>query len=238
MKNKLITFTEEEARDKAEQYFISYCGLDLSTEKHSRMYKDAMEVRGNGIDGIGLSALVSSFGPQAFVNHKIVVGDIAITCEAFSQIPDENVIRVYLYLITAGGCNYDDDDPVIKQLYADIWGTVYVDVGRDLLENVIKEDAKIYLRNMNEGEGYLSTAISPGFFGMATEASKNISSILSGHDVGISVRDNGVMLPLKTCSGVYLLVKDPDGMPLPECKTCIGNPGGCALCKVMDGKKR
>lgn len=238
MKNKLITFTEQEARDKAEQYFISYCGLDLSTGKHSRMYNDAMDVWEKGIDGIRLSALVSSFGPEAFSNHKITVQGTEVTCEAFTQIPDENVMKVYLYLITAGECTFGPDDPIIKQLYADIWGTVYVDVGRDLLENVIQKDAEEYLRNIPGAEGYLSSPISPGFFGMAAEESKNINTILSGDEIGISVRDNGVMLPLKTCSGIYLVVKDPSGMPLPECKTCIGNPGGCALCKVMAGKRK
>ncbi|HZK02755.1 MAG TPA: hypothetical protein VFC96_07830 [Anaerovoracaceae bacterium] len=238
MNRALITFNEKEAREKAEQYFIRYCGLDLKVDKYIRMYTDAIKVRDDGIEGIQLSALISSFGPEVFSNRKIVYEGNEIYCEAFNRIPKENVKKVYLYIITAGECTFDPDDAIIKQLYADIWGTVYVDVGRDLLERVIEVDAENSLRDTPGGGGFLSTPISPGFFGMRTEESKNINAILSGEEIGISVRDNGIMLPLKTCSGLYLVVDDPDEMPEPECKDCIGSAGGCSLCKVMTERKR
>lgn len=228
-----IAFSEQEAHDLAERYFVKYCGLDFAKEKHSRMYREAMEVRANGIGGIRLNALVASFGPEIFSNHKVTVSGHEISCRAFEQIPDDNVQKVFLYMITAGECACDPKDTITKQLFADIWGTVYVDAGRDLLEDAVRIYAEEEISANPGRKGYLSFPFSPGFFGMKTEESKTISSILGGSEIGISVRDNGVMVPIKTCSGLYLVVSDPAVLPIPRCRTCIGNEKGCIFCKVM-----
>lgn len=239
MRRAIVTFEEEDVREKAQGYFIKYSGLDLSKEKHKRMYKDAVKVWEAGLEGISLSALISSYGPEAYTDQKIAIDGNEIRCQAFSQIPDSNVLALYLYLITAGECLCNSEKPISNQLYADIWGTAYVDAGRDHLEELIRRDAEDKLKKRPGIEGCLSIPISPGFFGMTTEESKTISAILSGQDMGITVKDNGVMLPLKSCSGIYLVVRDLSKMPLAGCKNCIGNPGGCKLCRLMsqNGKR-
>lgn len=236
MKKVLVTFKEQDVRRRAEQYFFKYSGLDISKEKHECMYKEAIIVREKGLKGINLSALVAFFGPGAYRNNKIIFEKNEIKCEAFGQISGTNVLGIYFYLITAGECACGSEEAITDRLYADIWGTAYVDAGRDFLEDTIKNDVEKRMKK----RGHLSIPISPGFFGMETGESKTINAILSGEEIGISVKDSGVMLPLKSCSGLYFVVRDPTEMPSPECRDCIGNPGGCRLCKVSSkgkGKK-
>lgn len=232
MKNTKITFSEEEARSLAERYYIKFCGLDFEKEKHRRMYREAMDVRSNGIQGIKIQARISSFGSEAFKGHKVTACGFELECRAFEQIPDKNVKGGYLYMITAGECSCGQDEAMTRQLFADLWGTAYIDAGRDLLGAMIHEMAEEELRAGPGGGGYLSGSFGPGFYGMELVESINIERILNGSDIGVKVLESGIMLPMKTCSGLYLVVDDPDQLPAFECEACIGNPGGCEFCSI------
>ena len=110
-----------------------------------------------------------------------------------------------------------------KQLYADLWGTAYLDAARE-------EFRKILLKTKNL---YLSESISPGFYGMSVEENIKICQILSGEKIGVSTNENGTMTPMKTCSGIYLAVDEPKYFLSADCKSCMGNPGGCIMCKLQ-----
>jgi len=236
--NMRINIKEEEARGLAEEYYVRICGLDLEKEKHRRMYQESRQVWEQGIQGISIDALVASFGPDAFRGGKVVAGDMELHCNAFAQIPDANVRGVYLYMITAGECRCGHDEPITRRLFADIWGTSYVDAGRDLLNERIRQWAEEDLRADPSGGRYLSNCFGPGFYGMDLVETRNLYRILNGDEIGVKVMDSGIMLPLKTCAGLYLVVEDPDKLPAAECQACIGNPSGCKFCKLSRKNRR
>lgn len=232
MEKRNIIFSEKDARGAAREYFLKNSGIDLEKEKHRRMYAEGAEVLEQGKDGIKIAALVSRYDSEVYQNNRIGINGKVISCEAFSQVPDDNVLGVYLYMITSGECICDEDDRITRRLYADIWGTAYVDAGRDRLEELIRENAEMAFRNERGLKGYISCSFSPGFYGMKLTENAVINKIVGGDEIGISVKENGVMLPLKTCSGIFLVVKDKESLPGTDCMTCVGNPKGCMFCKL------
>lgn len=140
MYNQKISIAEGDAFPLAKQRFIETCGFDLTKNKHQRMMKMGLEVREKGKDGIRLQAVVSRFGKEIFQDGKIKAADIELTCNYFGQIPEDCVEGVYFYMLTAGECYFSSEENIMDFLYADIWGTNYVDAGVQLMTEIIRED--------------------------------------------------------------------------------------------------
>lgn len=232
MKNIIINFEEKDAYDRAEKYFISTCGFDFSREKHQRMMKDGLKARTEGVEGIDIKALVSSFNADVFRDNKIIIGESEFNCKAFEQIAPESILEIYGYIITAGELIYSDDDNILKQLYSDIWGTAYTDSGRDLLEDYLIDYSKERFKGTSGKDFFLTNSFGPGFYGMETSQTKDFFEVLHGDKIGVEVRDTGVMVPLKTCTGFYMTVNDKASIPSPDCQDCISANKSCEFCGV------
>lgn len=229
-----VSFEEQQAYEPARNYFIRNCGFDLATEKHRRMMAEGLAARERGLAGISLRGLVACYGGQVWQDGGILIDGIRLICPAFSQIEGAHVHGVYLYVVTAGTCNYSQEDDIMVQLYADIWGTSYVDAARDLLEkDLIVRLKQEYPQEFGKNL-FLSGGMGPGFYGMPPEQTKDIFQILdiANKLPGVEVRESGIMLPLKTCAGLYLLTDDLAGLPSPDCRDCIGNALGCEFCGI------
>ena len=232
MKNIVIKFDEKDAYGQAEKYFVSTCGFDFDREKHQRMMKDGLKARAEGLEGIDIKAIVSSFGPEVFGDNKITIGETEFKCKAFEQVSPESIIEIYGYIITAGELIYSDDDNILKQLYSDIWGTAYTDAGRDLLEDYLKDYAEKRFRGGSRRYIFLTNSFGPGFYGMETSQIKDFFEVLHGDKIGVEVKGTGVMVPLKTCTGFYMIVNDKASIPSPDCQECISSHKSCEFCGV------
>lgn len=234
MNNTIIKFDERDAYAQGEEYFINICGFDFNKEKHQRMMKDGLKARIEGLEGIDIKVLISAYDAGVFSDEdkKIIIGETEFKCKAFEQLSSENIIEIYAYIITAGELIYSDEDNILKQLYSDIWGTAYTDAGRDLLEDYLRE----YGQNRFKGESgkdiFLTNSFGPGFYGMETSQTKDFFEILNGYEIGVEVRDTGVMVPLKTCAGFYMLVNDKACIPSPDCQECFSDHKNCEFCGV------
>ncbi|QHI72947.1 hypothetical protein [Aminipila terrae] len=230
MKNQVILIDEKTAYPLAEKRFIKTCGFDLSTSKHQRMMKMGQKVREDGIEGIQIRALVSYYEPEVFLDGKIIVGDTEISCNFFKQIPDCAVSGIYFYMLTVGECYFSSEENIMDFLYADIWGTNYVDAGIEILKEKLEADIKN--KAGNENRAFLSEEFGPGYFGMPVIESRKFFQVLNGEEIGVRVKENGLMIPQKTCTGLYFILNNPDIKAEPECLRCNGNSSGCNFCKV------
>lgn len=229
MKNRKISIPERDAFPLAKERFISTCGFDLETKKHQRMMKMGLTVLEQGIQGIDIRALVSFYGKEAVQNGKILAEDMEFSCNYFQQIPEDAIEGVYFYMLTAGECYFSSEENIMDFLYADIWGTNYVDAGIRLLTEKIEED----MRNRFPGRSmYLSDEFGPGYFGMPVIESKKFFEILQADEIGVRVKDSGLMIPQKSCDGFYLVFNRPGLKAEPECMRCLGNAAGCQFCAV------
>lgn len=230
MKKEIIKIPTGQLDLQADELFIQNCGLREGNEKHKKMYQTGKTVLDAGRDGIKVTAIVSCFPGYVYKNHRIQIDGINMTCPAFTKISDENVQAVYFYMITAGECTCHETEPISKRLFADIWGSAYVDAGRIALGDIIRKHATEYIKEIGASGGFVSNSFGPGFYGMNTAENRKLHEILSGQRIGVNVRDTGIMLPMKTCSGIYLVVSDAGELPKKSCISCEGNSKGCALC--------
>lgn len=229
MYNQKISIAEKDAFPLAKQRFIETCGFDLTTNKHQRMMKMGLSVREKGIDGIRIQSVVSRFGKDVFQDGKIKVAGVELSCNYFEQIPADCVEAVYFYMLTAGECYFSSEENIMDFLYADIWGTNYVDAGIQLMTERIREDLA---ESFQDRELCLSDEFGPGYFGMPVSESKKFFKILDADSIGVWVKDSGLMIPQKSCTGFYLVYNRPDIKAEAECMRCHGNSAGCRFCAV------
>jgi hypothetical protein len=232
-----VEISEQEAYPLAERLFMSAGGFDLNKASHRRLHAIARQVRENGIDGIRIQARWASFGPEAYNGSSVSIGGEELRAEVFAQIAKEAVQGVYVYVITAGECLCGEEESSVKQFFAHMWGTAYVDAGRLLLESIIKEEAAAKTPGSRDGDFQLSPPFSPGFYGMQTADNIRIVRILGGEEMGIRCLDSGAMTPLKSCSGLFLRTDSTVIFPGRECLVCIGNKAGCTQCMIGNRRK-
>lgn len=231
MNSVIVEFDEKEAFNKAYQYFIKICGFNKENDKHQKMLLMGMDSRSQGISGIRIKAIISSYDSAVFQDYKVVIEGIVFECPAFKKIDSDCIKKIYTYMLTIGECVYGDEDDITKQVFSDIWGTAYTDSARDLLEECIKKELEKEFAGQLGKALFLSEAFGPGFYGMDVIQTKDLFRILDAERIGIQVKDSGIMLPLKSCSGLYFAVTNAENLPHPNCRECIGNSMGCSFCK-------
>ena len=230
MKNKVVCLDEKKVFPSALERFIQTCGFDLDRKKHQRMMQMAYDVRKNGLDGIDIKAVVSYYGPGVFKDGRIEAEGQKIQCNYFSQMPEGAVEGVYFYVLTVGECLFPSEEQIMDFLYADIWGTSYVDAGiAELKQSFLEKDLKDRFPGR---ELYLSEEFGPGYFGMPVIESKKFMKLLDADLIDVWVKESGLMIPQKTCTGLYLVLNRNDVKADVACMQCRGNSAGCMFCAI------
>lgn len=223
-----IHLNEQDLFDEARALFIRYSGLDLSKEKHQRMMETACQAREAGLSGIDVRASVSRWDGACLSGGVLSRKGHPLECRAFSQIADDAVLCLYAFVVTAGECIASEDDPITAQLFAHTWGTAYVDAARRKLEGIFRDDIQ---RSFPDCGLLLSPYYGPGFYGMPMTENLRLCGWLNADAIGVTTKENGLMLPLKSCSGLYMALADSTAIPPESCEACIGNAKGCAYCR-------
>lgn len=235
MRNRLFTFEESNAYEDAEKRFIRTCGFDLQKSKHQRMMKMGEKVREDGIDGIKIRAMLSFCAASALKDEYIEIEGERLEFAYLERIPKDAVVGIYFYALTVGECYFSSEENIMDFLFADIWGTNYVDSSMDLLRAEIENDMKETFKDYPQT--YLSAEFGPGYFGMPVSASKSIMKIIDGQQIGIRVKDSGLIIPQKSCMGFFFVYDRPGIEAETECRKCRGNSKGCAFCRIRQQKE-
>lgn len=229
MENQRIQLKADDADQYAYDYFINICGFrNREGDKYRRLLEHGMRIREKIMDRIDLKAVATSFDRDILSGNRAKVGDVTFVCNAFEQINQESVQKIYIYLFTSGNFELNDDAPVIDQLYADIWGTAYTDAGLEVLKNYLKAD---FDRN-SSGKTFMLDSFGPGFYGMDVDQIGSFFEVLNGDLIGVKARTNSLMLPLKSCAGFFVFVDDDTRLPSADCKSCRADHRGCEFCQA------
>ncbi|HKK96412.1 MAG TPA: hypothetical protein VJ916_08890 [Anaerovoracaceae bacterium] len=231
MNTKIIAIGKEDLLKNAKKDFVKLCGFDLNKSKHQRMMDRANQVLEDGIHSIDIKALIADFDGSKYKDKKITINDTVLECNFFSQIPDDKVVAIYFSVITVGECWFASEEEIMNFLYADNWGTVFVDVASEKVKEYIRMDMKEKYE-MDEGKNYyMSKALGPGYFGMGVTETNKIKEIIDFDSIGVKVKDSGLMIPQKSCVDIYFLLNEDIHFPV-ECSDCVGNKKGCQNCKI------
>lgn len=236
MQNKVITINKEYIAPIAKQYFSNICGFNRNEEKFKSKMNDALVVRDKIIDNINVRVVISSFDKEVISGNTITLEGIVFECNAIEQIRKESIIKIYAYVLTAGSMDIQDK-PLVEMFYVDTWQTAYVDAGRDILNEMIRDS--IYKDNtMNENEIFVSDSFGPGYYGMDVTQVKDFFKVLDCDEIDVKLTDSGLMLPLKSCIGFYIAVNDKKQLPAVGCKSCSSNIKGCQFCRIKTSKMK
>lgn len=235
MENIIFEIEKEKVEVKSIDFFLRSSGLNREGEKFNKMRDSANKIKKEIVDRVNIRAIVSYFDEFNLEGDTLTIKGNQFICNPFVLMKKENIKGIYVYVIT-GGDYYLDDRPILDQLFADMWGTAYVDAGRENLAERIFEDFK--KRNTTDENIIISSSFGPGFYGMETGDVVKIFNLVDGEKIGVTCRDRGLMVPLKSCAGIYIAVESTTELPEFECETCLGNGKNCNFCNVRgnDGK--
>jgi Vitamin B12 dependent methionine synthase, activation domain. len=229
--NQIVSISMAEADAFAMEYFMKICGFNREGEKYRRMLKQGMDIKERISHWVDIKAVVSSFPGDSIQGNKAVLNGVTFECNAFQRLDPGHVAGIYIYVMTAGIYEMDDEEPILDQLYADIWGTAYVDAGIEALKNFVEKD----LEQHNEGNEPVTVLdyFGPGFYGMDVDQVIKFFEVLDGGKIGVKARSNSLMLPLKSCAGFLIAVDDKTDLPPSDCKNCRAEYKNCAFCQAV-----
>ncbi|MDO4545029.1 MAG: hypothetical protein Q4C25_02630 [Bacillota bacterium] len=203
----------------AYEIFLQDAGLNRKGKKFECMKEDALRTRSVIEDRIDLRAAYVHYDKIALAGDTVNIDGVSLKCRGLSQIAPESVKGAYIYALSAGDFSCAESS-VMEQLYADLWGSAFTEAVRILLKDRMEREAK------------LSDSFGPGYYGMDVREMNKLARLIDLRELGIEARENGILLPLKSCAGFYLSVTE-DYVPLnQECINCHGNQTSCNLCHV------
>jgi hypothetical protein len=228
MINEVINIDKDCIEDKVIKYFSKICRFDTGKEKYKKMLNDALVVRARILDKMNIRVITSSFEKECLYGKTLTLNGVKFYCNAFEQFKNNNVKGIYSYVLTAGDIEIEPE-PILDMFYADTWGTAYVDAARDFFREIINDRVQ---KNNGDIKTFVSDSFGPGYYGMTTDQVSKFFEIMDVEKIGMKLTKYGMMLPLKSCTGVYIVTDDEKQLPKVDCKKCISNPNGCQFCGI------
>ncbi|MCR5034533.1 MAG: ASKHA domain-containing protein [Clostridia bacterium] len=220
-RDRIIQFDRQTLQEESKQLFIKMGGLDKDGRKFDLLRGMGSQIHKYIENRIDPKAVCSFYTADHIVKEGMFlrIDGVELKCNAFEQIDSDQIKGAYVYFIYAGDY-YLEDEPIMNQLLADMWGTAFVDATRADFGRVLGQEAN------------LSDEFGPGFFGMDVGQMNELAKLVDPSLIGVEIRETGVLLPLKSCGGLYLAVED-GYIPLDSaCMDCKGTLKSCSYCNL------
>lgn len=224
MDKRLLKLNYNDAEPIAKEYFIEVSGLGPDAVNHRALLDEALSVLQNCKAGINLKAVIFPLPADCFFENSIHMTKSDYTCTAFQQILKEDVKAVYVYFLSLGECKSGIKNQA-EQYYADLWANGFLEAGRQILREKIKESSEF-----EEGQYFISCPFGPGFYGMSPDKLTDMLSEIDDTMVGRMIDKDGNLPQEKLCGGFFLVTEGQGVLPSEECKDCIGHDQGCMFC--------
>lgn len=228
MKNIIVQLDKNEGRDKTREYFLDTCGLYRRPDINPKHITDSLSTFDEVYDHIDIKAVISRYDRSCVQGDRLVCDGVSFQCQALSRVPAEDVLDVFIYLLTTGDMK-PTSERVVFQVYCDIWQTAFVDVGRDLLQDYVKS-------TLTYDAFAISDTFGPGFFGMPGADTEKFFQVLAADRIGASIRPGGLMIPVKSYAGFFLVTTKEESLPSKDCENCVSSRKTCSYCK--SGRQR
>lgn len=206
----------------ASEIFMKTSGLDREGAKFERMRAEAFRMREIIEERIHIRCAWEYFDDVRLTGQKAEFGGRSFKCSAFDQIEDSMIKGVYVYALSVGDFGFPEE-LILDQLYADIWGSAFTDAARLLLKTEFQK------------KSILSDSFGPGFYGMDVSEMGKLASIFDLERLNIEIKDSKIMVPLKSCAGLYFDVTEDYRKLDQACENCLGTHTSCKLCQVYGG---
>ncbi len=234
MENIIIKYKEELLAETADVYFDSMCGFTKEKPKAVAMKIQASELRNKINDKIQVRGIYSIYTNDIFNDGKLLINNIDFSFQRLSIINKNSVIKIIPYILTAGDYELDDSHSMLDKFYADTYGTAYVDAGRDELKRDLLQKVKEETLINGKRDIFISDSIGPGFYGIDTSKVGDFFKILDGDKIEVKTNYYNVILPVKSCVGMFIIVDDSKLLPDYDCMSCTTKDLNCTFCRRKD----
>lgn len=228
MKEHLIHINTAEVDALAEINFIQTCGLNQPGEKYEKMKADGFRIRDKLRPLISIKVVVKSFEGVMVKKDRLYLESLNFKSVAFEKLNPATVKRVYVYGITLSDTTLEWAD-FLEAFYAEAWGVAYIDAGRSVLQAYLFNQCEA---DWSEESLYFSDSFGPGFYGMEITENKKLFQVLDGAKIGITLNESCMMIPEKSCSGIYFVTTKPLGKFEKACIKCHKSIHGCQFCHI------
>ncbi|MEI8216599.1 MAG: hypothetical protein WCF96_05825 [Eubacteriales bacterium] len=222
MKTIYKTFIPELVNLEAERRFFEICGFGRDRNKFQRMIDEALAIKESIQDIVRIRVAYSKVELFNLDESKLTMGGVSFQSNAFQYLDGKEVSAIYPFVMTSG--EYDlENRSIMEMFYMDTWGTAYVESGRKAMKDEIQKN--------NPGK-YVLDSFGPGFLGMPLEDVGQFFKMLDCRWAGIDWHENGIMTPLKSLAGFFVVMNTEPKLDFSDCRSCIGNTAGCKFCKA------
>ncbi|MDO4203013.1 MAG: hypothetical protein Q4D07_00710 [Selenomonadaceae bacterium] len=226
MTEEVLRVNVEELYESAAAYLDIICGLQRKGKMAARSRQLAEEIKNELFNGTQLEVLMQRFGRDEIEPEGFNFAGQRIACSSLKTVSRQHILAGYAVLLRSPMPDISQL-PVSKMYLADSWETSLVDAGRDYLRPWLLERETERLGQ----ELYISDTLAPGMAGMPSDCIRSFFGFMDGSRVGVSLTRSGMMNPVKSFVGIYLLLDRQEVIRTANCGECASQGKTCAYCK-------
>ena len=221
---ELVTVSCEMIQSNIKNRVVKSAGLQQMEEAARTLQEKAItNVYIHDFAGQQVDILLQEFDSSCIQKNTFQFGKSNIPCNFLEQIPKEHIQKGYLYVCHAPEVTLAQD--LLSQYYQESWQIAILDEIRDWLHDYLQRKESLMQPR------YVTDSFGPGYYGMPADSVEMLLKLLPAERVGVTLTPNGVMHPLKSLIGIYLILDSELIYDTKDCAYCKGNQGGCHLCK-------
>lgn len=227
MERQVLRVDTQDLYTFSDPYFATMCGLNRASKMAEKIKAKSEAVRDMIFVDTTVDFILTPLEPSVLGETAIQLGADRVECTVFDRIPKETVTGIVAFAMHAPMPDLSKL-PISDVYLADTWQTAFVDAGRDYIRHQVADQMP---------GTYVTDAIGPGFYGMECDSVDSLYQVVKPQDIDIQLMPSGMMNPVKSIIGFFLVLTDPASLPPTDCFNCVGAKSSCRMCKNY-GKTR
>lgn len=204
MKQHIITFDNPAGMTPPTDLFVQYTRMDLTKKRQQKMLEQAVAMYPDICNMVKLQAIVTEADSFTANGETLTLDGVDFHSVAFADLKPDQLRKAYGYFLTIGKCMPRDDAGLVEILIVDTWGSILVDICREQLTK--------HLQALTP-DLVLSPSFGLGFYGVSREQAQQLKEFVDPSPIGMEVMDNALVLPQKSCAGIFLAADSDEGFP-------------------------
>lgn len=181
-------------------------------------------------DSMEVSVLLQPFAGECVHKGYLEFGNKKIMCNVLEQLEFGSIRKGYLYAFHAPEVDLESIGSVLEQYYLEAFQVACMDVVRVWVQGYLERKNSVYEKR------YCSPSFGPGYYGMSMDTIPELLGLMDASQVGVSWNGER-MSPKMSLVGTYLIAKEDVFEVGADCKSCIGQKGGCEFCANRSDKR-
>lgn len=220
-KIEILEIPCERLRSEAQKVFERMMGIRKGNSYSVYQQEEYIELQKKIESQMKIHVLLKKADSFLSEKHNIWMEEQKIEhVEFFEEFPSL-IQDIYVYLVSID--LEPDTESVMEQFLYHTWESAYLEVARKWLRQWIAKREK----------KFVSSSLSPGFYGIPLDTMKIFYSILEGEKIGVSLK-GGVLIPQQSVLGMYCVMKQELNLFYKQCDACPAKGKHCEFCMEED----